>query len=304
MLPRSFQQLLEFFLFAGAIVLICIVGLQLLNATDGARGAEAEMVLSSIPLPPRSADTGDTPSGSALLIPVTLLVICLTAVVERVETWITLWTANTTAADLLSLRENDITKKKKEFLNEAILTLWIYSELQLLHVQVHRITIQMTDDQGGVTATGSWQIGCRTRFRRRIKANFLQLAFDAPLAYIPLSFTNNNIWYSKRKGMKNLFFYWDGSVFIKKIEFYFWILIGFFLTFLCLGLAKIEEDANVEKEKLLCWPAKHKCWLGSSKPSSVWTIGSGSTAILLNLRFLWTQPSCKYNWLEGLIRID
>ena len=242
MLPRSFQQLLEFFLFAGAIVLICIVGLQLLNATDGARGAEAEMVLSSIPLPPRSADTGDTPSGSALLIPVTLLVICLTAVVERVETWITLWTANTTAADLLSIRENGNFKRKKEkkeLLNEAILTLWIYSELQLLHVQVHRIAIQMTDDQGGVTATGSWQIGCRTRFRRRIKANFLQLAFDTPLAYVPLSFTNNNIWYSKRKGMKNLFFYWDGSVFIKKIEF---LLLDIDRLLLDLSLSRFGEN--------------------------------------------------------------
>lgn len=67
---------------------------------------------------------------------------------------------------------------------------------------------------------------------------------------------------------------------------YFWTLTGFFLTFLCRGLAKMDDEAKVEKEKVLAWPARHGCWMVSSSTSPVWITGSGSTAILLNLRFL------------------
>ena len=50
---------------------------------------------------------------------------------------------------------------------------------------------------------------------------------------------------------------------------YFWTLTGFFFTFLCLGFAKIEEEANVEKEKLLCCAGRHRVLVASSNPIPV-----------------------------------
>lgn len=74
-----------------------------------------------------------------------------------------------------------------------------------------------------------------------------------------------------------------------KLLSYFWTFTGFFLTFLCLGFANMDEDAKVEKEKLLGWPATGGCCrlFASSSSNPMGTTGSGSTAILLNLLFLW-----------------
>ena len=76
--------------------------------------------------------------------------------------------------------------------------------------------------------------------------------FRLPIIMFGILYVEN-----KRKDMVIFIFFYLVDFF--KDYTYFWMLTGFFLTFLCLGLANIDEEAKVEKEKLFCWPAKQRC---------------------------------------------
>jgi hypothetical protein len=101
MLPRSFKELLEFFLLSGGVVLVRVVGFQLFNGTAHGPGrTETELTLRTVSLPPRIARY--TPGGSVFLVPVALLVVRFTSVVIGIKTGIALRAADTAAADLLA----------------------------------------------------------------------------------------------------------------------------------------------------------------------------------------------------------